>query len=90
MAARPRCFWLVVIAGAAVLAGCGEAPGPDYSLKTPPPKVGAQPVETPASERRRGSEPWPTQRQAERLRSVLAGWAAAVRRSDPTSSARSG
>src|SRR5665809_36309 len=89
MAARPRCFWLVVIAGPAVLAGCGEAPGPDYRLKTPPPRVGAPPVETPASERRaRGGEPWPTQRQAERLRSVLAGWAAAVRRGDPDRAAR--
>ena len=89
MAARPRCFWLVVIAGTAVLAGCGEAPGPDYSLKTPPPRLGAQPVETPAPERRRrGNEPWPTQRQAERLRSVLAGWAAAVRRGDPDRAAR--
>ena len=89
MAARPRCFWPVVIAGTAVLAGCGEAPGPDYSLKTPPPRVGAQPIETPAPERRgRGSEPRPTQRQAERLRSVLAGWAAAVRRGDPGRAAR--
>ena len=89
MAARPRCFWLVVIAGTAVLAGCGEAPGPDYRLKTPPPRVGAEPIETPTSERRRrGSEPWPTQRQAERLRSVLAGWAAAVRRGDPDRAAR--
>ena len=90
MAARPRCSWLVVIAGTAVLAGCGEAPGPDYRLKTPPPRVGAQPIGTPAppASARRGREPRPTQREAERLRPVLAGWAAAVRRGDPDRAAR--
>ena len=92
MAARPRCSWLVVIAGTAVLAGCGEAPGPDYRLKTPPPRVGAQPIGTPAppasARRSRGREPRPTQREAERLRPVLAGWAAAIRRGDPDRAAR--
>ena len=89
MAARPRCSWLVVIAGTAVLAGCGEAPGPDDNLRTPPPEVGARP-EAPPGERRRAreGEPRPTQRQAERLRPVLAGWAAAVRRGDPDRAAR--
>ena len=42
MAARPRCSSLVVVAGTTVLAGCGEAPGPDSRLKTPPPVLGAQ------------------------------------------------
>ena len=42
----------------------------------------------PAGRRAREREPWPTQRQAERLRSVLAGWAAAVRRGDPDRAAR--
>jgi hypothetical protein len=71
MAARPRCSWLVVTAA---LAGCGDAPGPDYRLKTPRSEAGAQPIVTPAppaSERRaRKGEPRPTQRQAERLRPV--------------------
>ena len=92
MAARPRCSWLVVIAGTAVLAGCGEAPGPDSRLRTPAAPRGAPPVRTPeppASERRaRKGEPRPTQRQAERLRHVLAGWAAAVRSGDPDRAAR--
>jgi ketosteroid isomerase-like protein len=90
MAARPRCSWLVIIAGTAALAGCGEAPGPDSSLRTPPrPEVVAQPAPPPAERRRaRKLEPRPTQRQAERLRPVLAGWAAAVRRGDPDRAAR--
>jgi len=88
--ARRRCC-LVLLAGAGVLAGCGEQ-GPDYSLKTPPPTVVARPIETPApppaKEARRKQEPRPTQREAERLRPVLAGWAAAVRRDDPDRAAR--
>jgi ketosteroid isomerase-like protein len=88
MAARPRRCCLVVLAGAAVLAGCG-AEGPDYRLKTPPPEVVARPIETPApAPSKGGRDPRPTQRQAERLRPVLAGWAAAVRRGDPDRAAR--
>jgi len=87
MAARPRCSSLAVLAAVAAVAGCGDAPGPDYRLRTPPPEVGAAPIQTPAppaAERKgRSPEPRPTQREAERLRPVLAGWAAAVRRGDP-------
>ena len=74
MAARPRCSLLVGLAAVAAVTGCGDAPGPDYSLKTPPAVVGAPPVAK--------KQPRPTQRQAERLRPVLAGWAEAVRRGD--------
>jgi predicted small lipoprotein YifL/ketosteroid isomerase-like protein len=91
MAARPRSCCLVVLAGLAVLtAGCG-AQGPDYQLKTPPAKVAAPPIQTPdppASQRNKAKGPKPTQRQAERLRPVLAGWAAALRRGDPDRAAR--
>lgn len=91
MAARPRSCRLVVLAGLAVLsAGCG-AQGPDYQLKTPPAKVAAPPIQTPdppASQREKAKGPKPTQRQAERLRPVLAGWAAALRRGDPDRAAR--
>src|SRR5918997_1680615 len=88
MAARPRRCCLVVLAGAAMLAGCG-AEGPDYRLKTPPPEVVARPIETPApAPSKGGRDPRPTQRQAERLRPVLAGWAAAVRAGDPDRAAR--
>jgi len=90
MAARSRRRCLILIAGAAVLGGCGQE-GPDYTLRTPPPDVVARPIVTPAppSGRARASgEPQPTQRQAERLRPVLAGWAAAVRRGDPERAAR--
>ena len=88
MAARPRCFWRLVIASSALLAGCGEAPGPDYSLETPPREV-QEPLQTPAPRApERHREPRPSQRQAEHLRPVLAGWAAAGRRGDPDRAAR--
>ena len=91
MAVRPRSCCLLVLAGvAALVTGCG-AQGPDYRLKTPPPKVAATPVQTPdppASERKKAAGPKLSQRQAERLRPVLAGWAAALRRGDPDRAAR--
>jgi predicted small lipoprotein YifL len=90
MAARPRCSLLVVLAAVAAVTGCGEAPGPDYRLKTPPAEVGAPPIETPVPSPAPGAkkQPRPTQRQAEHLRPVLAGWAAAVRHGDPDKAAR--
>lgn len=92
MAARSRRrFGVILLAGAAALAGCGQQ-GPDYGLRTPPDTVVAQPVETPVPPApkgaRRSSQPQPTQRQAERLRPVLAAWAAAVRRGDAAGAAR--
>src|SRR3954463_10741015 len=92
MAARPRRrFALILLAGAAALAGCGQQ-GPDYGLKTPPNIVVAHPIETPVPPAPKGTHvaprPHPTQRQAERLRPVLAAWAAAVRRGDASGAAR--
>jgi hypothetical protein len=90
MAAHPRCSLLIVLAAVAALSGCGDAPGPDYSLKTPPAEPGARPIETPVPTPEPGAkkQPHPTQRQAERLRPVLAGWADAVRRGDTERAAR--
>src|SRR4051812_39438221 len=92
MAARPRRrFALILLAGAAALAGCGQQ-GPDYGLKTPPNIVVAHPIETPVPAASKGTHvaprPHPTQRQAERLRPVLAAWAAAVRRGAAARAAR--
>jgi predicted small lipoprotein YifL len=88
MAAR-RC--LVALAAAALLPGCGSG-GPDYSLKTPPAASVAGPIETPVAKRAkpkaRAGERHPTQRDAERLRPVLEGWAAAVRADNPHRAAR--
>jgi predicted small lipoprotein YifL/ketosteroid isomerase-like protein len=88
MAAR-RC--LVALAAVPLLSGCGSQ-GPDYTLKTPPSKVVAGPVETPipkrASPKARPGERRPSQRDAERLRPVLEGWATAVREGDPDRAAR--
>ncbi len=88
MAARLRCSLLVVLAAVGGVTGCGDA-GPDYSLKTPPAEIGAAPIATPVPSAAPGShQPRPTQRQAERLRPVLAGWAAAVRHGHPERAAR--
>jgi predicted small lipoprotein YifL len=93
MAARPRCCCRLIALAAVVaaLTGCGSQ-GPAYHLKTPPAAVGAAPIETPgptAAERKAvKGQPRPTQRQAERLRPVLAGWARALRSRDPDRAAR--
>lgn len=84
MLARRAAF---ALAAGAVLAGCGEQ-GPDYALKTPPAKVNAGPVQTPIPKRKKApkaqpGEKHPSQRDAERLRPVLEGWAQAVREGNP-------
>ncbi len=88
MAARRS---LVALAALGLLTGCG-AQGPDYTLKTPPSAVVAGPIETPVPKRvtpkPRPGERRPSQRDAERLRPVLEGWAAAVRQGDPDRAAR--
>jgi predicted small lipoprotein YifL len=89
MAARRA---LVALSAVALLAGCGEQ-GPDYSLKTPPPTVVAAPIQTPIPTRKREPKPrpgerHPSQRDAERLRPVLEGWAQAVREGNPDRAAR--
>ena len=80
---------IAVLAVAAVAGGCGSE-GPDYTLKTPPPTAGAQPIETPVAKPSppRPGERHPTQKDAERLRPVLEGWAAAVRAGDAHRAAR--
>lgn len=86
----PRAACALILASA--LAGCGSD-GPDYSRRTPPPAVGGRPIDTPAPgpsgrAKRLTREPQPSQRDAERLRPVLSGWAAAVRRGDAARAAR--
>ena len=82
----------IALTAGAVLAGCGRQ-GPDYALKTPPSTPGAAPIETPAPKRQkqpkaRRGEKHPSQRDAERLRPVLEGWARAVREGNPDRAAR--
>ena len=89
----PWAFFPAVLAVAALglLTGCG-AEGPDYTLKTPPSAVVAGPIDTPVPKRvtpkARPGERRPSQRDAERLRPVLEGWAAAVRQGDTDRAAR--
>jgi hypothetical protein len=77
---------------AAALAAAAVACGGDddrLTLTTPAEKVGAPPIATPTaqpSRKRRQREP--TQRDAERLRPVLDGWARAVRQGDLEAAAR--
>ena len=78
----------VALAALGLLCGCGSS-GPDYALKTPPPIVRAGPIATAAPKSKpKPGQPHPSQRDAERLRPVLAGWAAALRRGDPDRAAR--
>ena len=87
MAARRAAVALTAIG---LLSGCGSS-GPDYALKTPPPIVRAGPIVTATPKiksKPRPGQPHPSQRDAERLRPVLEGWAAALRRGDPDRAAR--
>jgi hypothetical protein len=87
MAARRAAVALTAIG---LLSGCGSS-GPDYALKTPPPIVRAGPIATAAPKSKskpKPGQPHPSQRDAERLRPVLEGWAAALRRGDPDRAAR--
>ena len=80
----------VALAAVGLLCGCGSS-GPDYALKTPPPIVRAGPIATASPKTKskaRPGQPHPSQRDAERLRPVLEGWAAALRRGDPGRAAR--
>jgi predicted small lipoprotein YifL len=76
----------VALFAVGVLSGCGDQ-GPDYTLTTPPATVEAKPIKTPAPKRTepkaRPGEKHPSQRDAERLRPVLEGWAQAVREGNP-------
>ena len=87
MAARRAAVALTAIG---LLCGCGSS-GPHYALKTPPPIVRAGPIVTAAPKSKskpKPGQPHPSQRDAERLRPVLEGWAAALRRGDPDRAAR--
>jgi ketosteroid isomerase-like protein len=78
----------VALAALGLLSGCGST-GPDYALKTPPPIVRAGPIATAAPKSKpKPGQPHPSQRDAERLRPVLEGWAAALRHGDPDRAAR--
>jgi ketosteroid isomerase-like protein len=87
MAASPRRIALAALLVTSV-AACGGDQGPDYSLTTPPAETVAPPTDAPPAPRAPTREPRPTQRDAERLRPVLSGWAAAVREGDAERAAR--
>jgi hypothetical protein len=81
--------------GAALAGGCGDgaakrADEARLNLRTPPPYVAARalPTPTPPALLGRLRDPHPSARDARRLRTVMAGWAAAVRRGDSEAAAR--
>ena len=77
---RPRSLVLLA-ALAAVAGGCGRGGEERFSLRTPPEhRVPALPS-TPSTGRG-ARQPRPTQRDAERLRPLIAGWANALRKGD--------
>ena len=86
MAARRS---LLALGAIALLSGCGSQ-GPDYTLTTPPAAVYATPIPTPVAKDHphKVLPGQPSQKEAERLRPVLAGWAAALRSGDPDRAAR--
>lgn len=92
---------LITALGALIAAGCGddEAGDPRYRLTTPGPRIGALPLQaedappSPSATPRDGARAKPTptppsQADAERLRPVMAAWAAALRRGDAADAAR--
>jgi hypothetical protein len=71
---------LATLPAVAVLAvGCGHDPSERFTLTTPPKHRGAKAVETKTPPPVSHKQPKPTQRDAERLRPVIAGWANALR-----------
>jgi hypothetical protein len=67
------------------LAGCGsDEAGLDYELRTPPPYIGAVPVAPPGQ---KAVDRKMTREDADRYKTVIADWAAAVRRRDTVAAA---
>src|SRR5919198_3122366 len=71
----------VTLPAAAVLAaGCGQSSSARFTLTTPPPHRGAAAVHTKSAPSVSHKQAKPTQRDAERLRPLIAGWANALRK----------
>jgi hypothetical protein len=64
------------------LVGCGQNPNARFSETTPPVHRGATALPAAPTPNPRKSQHKPTQREAERLRPVIAGWANALRHGD--------
>jgi hypothetical protein len=80
---------LVTVPAFAVLAvGCGHNAGARFTLTTPPPHRGAAAVHTKAAPPVSHRQAKPTQRDAERLRPLIAGWATALRKGNVERAAR--
>jgi ketosteroid isomerase-like protein len=81
MPMRRRIPLAMLAAVTVVMAGCGRDANERFGLTTPPNHPSAAPLAaTPTPTPRR--QPRPTQRDAERLRPLIAAWAAAVRKGD--------
>jgi ketosteroid isomerase-like protein len=81
MPMRRRIPLALLAAATVAAAGCGHDASERFGLTTPPERPGAAPLAaTPTPTQRR--QPRPTQRDAERLRPLIAAWAEAVRKGD--------
>jgi ketosteroid isomerase-like protein len=81
MPMRRRIPLALLAAVMVVAAGCGRDPSQRFGLTTPPDRKSAAPLAaTPTPAPRH--QPRPTQHDAERLRPLIAAWAAAVRKGD--------
>ena len=81
MPMRRRIPLALLAAVTVVAAGCGRDPNERFGLTTPPERPGASALAaTPTPTPRR--QPRPTQRDAERLRPLIAAWAEALRKGD--------
>jgi hypothetical protein len=73
---------------AALAAGCGSNPDARFALKTPPTHRGAVAIHIKAPPPVSHTQRKPTQRDAERLRPLIAGWATALREGNAERAAR--
>ena|SRR6188472_1507339 len=73
---------------AALAAGCGSDPDARFALKTPPSHRGATATQTKTPAPVSHTQHKPTQRDAERLRPLIAGWANALREGNAERAAR--
>jgi hypothetical protein len=80
----PRRIPFALLAALGVVAvGCGSDPNARFGLNTPPADRGAVALKaTPTPSQSAKHQHKPTQREAERLRPVIAGWANALRHGD--------
>jgi ketosteroid isomerase-like protein len=88
MPMRHRILLATCAAFAVAVAGCGQDPNARFNETTPPLHRGAAALRASPTPTPRKTQHRPTQREAEHLRPVIAGWANALRHGDAERAAR--